>query len=103
MQEYSDEEILNISVQLIKEQVGCRYMQEKIKSDHNFANELLFPKIKNNLKELSCDSFGNYFLQALIEILTFDNINKLFDITQKDFTDICISPHGNFFDADFNK
>ena len=94
LQEYSDEEILNLSVQLIKEQVGCRYMQEKIKSDHNFANELLFPKIKNNLKELSCDSFGNYFLQALIEILTFDNINKLFDITQKDFTDICISPHG---------
>ena len=38
LQEYSDEEILNLSVQLIKEQVGCRYMQEKIKSDHNSTN-----------------------------------------------------------------
>ncbi len=92
--EYSNEEILNLSIELIKEQVGCRFMQEKIKNDHNFANELLFPKIQNNLKELSCDSFGNYFLQAFIEILTFDNINKLFDLIQKDFTDICISPHG---------
>ena len=92
--EYSNEEILNLSIELIKEQVGCRFMQEKIKNDHNFANELLFQKIQNNLKELSCDSFGNYFLQAFIEILTFDNINKLFDLIQKDFTDICISPHG---------
>ena len=69
-------------------------MQEKIKSDHNFANELLFPKIKNNFKELCCDSFGNYFMQAFIEILTFDNINKFFDMTQSEFTDICVSPHG---------
>ena len=92
--EYSNEEILNLSIELIKEQVGCRFMQEKIKNEHNFANELLFQKIQNNLKELSCDSFGNYFLQAFIEILTFDNINKLFDLIQKDFTDICISPHG---------
>ena len=92
--EYSNEEILNSAINLIKEQIGCRFMQEKIKSDHNFANEQLFPKIKNNLKELSCDSFGNYFLQALIEILSFDNMNKLFDITQSDFTNICISPHG---------
>ena len=92
--EYSNEEILNSAINLIKEQIGCRFMQEKIKSDHVFANDLLFPKIKNNLKELCCDSFGNYFLQALIEILSFDNMNKLFDITQGDFTDICISPHG---------
>ena len=92
--EYSNEEILNLSIELIKEQVGCRFMQEKIKNDHNFANELLFPKIQNYLKELSCDSFGNYFLQAFIEILTFDNINKVFDLIQNDFTDICISPHG---------
>ena len=92
--EYTNEEILNLAIPLIKEQAGCRFMQEKIKNEHNFANELLFPKIQNNLKELCCDSFGNYFLQAFIEILTFDNINKLFDLTQKDFTDICISPHG---------
>ena len=56
--EYSNEEILNLSIELIKEQVGCRFMQEKIKNDHNFANELLFPKIQNNLKELFFASFN---------------------------------------------
>ena len=92
--ELTDEEIINISSNLIKDQLGCRFMQEKIKSNHQFANELLFPKIKYNIKDLCCDSFGNYFWQALIDILSFDNINKFFDITQNDFTEICISPHG---------
>ena len=92
--ELTDEEIINMSSNLIKDQLGCRFMQEKIKSNHQFANELLFPKIKYNIKDLCCDSFGNYFWQALIDILSFDNINKFFDITQNDFTEICISPHG---------
>ena len=92
--ELTDEEIINMSSNLIKDQLGCRFMQEKIKSNHQFANELLFPKIKYNIKDLCCDSFGNYFWQALIDILSFDNINQFFDITQKDFTEICISPHG---------
>ncbi len=92
--EYSDEEILNMAVILINDQYGCRFMQEKVKSNHHFANELLFPKIKYNLKEICNDCFGNYFLQILIDILSFDNINKFFDMTQNDFTEICISPHG---------
>ena len=92
--EYTDEEILNFSVQIINDQIGCRFMQEKIRNNHSFANELLFPKIKYNLKEICCDAYGNYFSQALIDILTFDNINMFFDMTQNVFTDICISPHG---------
>ena len=92
--ELTDEEIINMSSSLIKDQLGCRFMQEKIKSNHQFANELLFPKIKYNLKDLCCDNFGNYFLQVLVDILSFDNINKFFDITQNEFTEICISPHG---------
>jgi hypothetical protein len=92
--EYSDEEILNLSVMIIKDQFGCLFMQEKIKSNHQFANELLFPRIKYNLRELCCDNFANYFLQVMIDILSFDNINKFFDMTQNDFTEICISPHG---------
>ena len=92
--ELTDEEILNSPIKIINDQLGCRFMQEKIKSNQNFANELLFPKIKYNLKEICCDNFGNYFLQALIDILSFDNINKFFDMTQNDFTDICVSPHG---------
>ena len=92
--DYSDEEILNLSIKLINDQFGCRFMQEKIKADPNFANEFLFPKIKYNLKELCCDCFGNYFMQLLVDILSFDNINKFFDMTQNVFTEICISPHG---------
>ena len=92
--EYSEEEILNNAINLIKDQYGCRFIQEKIKDNNYFANELLFPRIKYNLKELCCDCFDNYFLQLMIDILSFDNINKFFDMTQNEFTEICISPHG---------
>ena len=52
-------------------------MKNKISSDPNYANEILFPQIKNNLKDLCCDNFGNYFLQSYLDIITFDNLNTL--------------------------
>jgi hypothetical protein len=69
-------------------------LQEKIKSNQYFANEKLLPQIKNNLKELCCDPFGNYFLQVLIDALSYENMNIFLDLIQKDFTNICICPHG---------
>ena len=92
--DYTEDELLQYAIPLIKDQSGCRFLQEKIKSNQYFANENLFPTIKNNIKELACDPFGNYFLQVLIEVLTYDNINILLDLIQTDFTYICICPHG---------
>ena len=31
--------------------------------------------MKNNLKELCCDPFGNYFLQVLLDTLSYENMN----------------------------
>ena len=92
--DYTDDELLQYAIPLIKDQSGCRFLQEKIKSNQYFANEQLFPTIKNNIKELACDPFGNYFLQVLIEVLTYDNVNILLDLIQNGFTYICICPHG---------
>ena len=92
--EYSEEEILNLSILLIKDKLGSLFMEKKIKLNFHFANELLFPKIKYNLKELCCHSDGNYFIQIILDVLSFDNINKFFDLTQSEFTEICISHYG---------
>ena len=91
---YNDIQIAKMATSLIRNQEGCRYLQKKIKNDPNFANNILFHEIKNNIKELSCDPFGNYFFQLLIDILNFDNINSFLDYTQKDFIYICTSRHG---------
>ena len=92
--DYTDDELLQYSIILIKDQSGCRFLQEKIKINQNFANEKLFQGIKYYLKELSCDPFGNYFLQVLLDILTYDNLDEFLNFIQKDFLYICISPHG---------
>ena len=92
--DYTDEEILQYAIPLIKDQSGCRFLQEKLKSNKYFVNEQLFPTIKDNLKELACDSFGNYFLQVLLDILSYDNLIKILDLFKKDFTSICTCSHG---------
>ena len=92
--DYTDEEILQYAIPLIKDQSGCRFLQEKLKSNKYFVNEQLFPTIQDNLKELACDSFGNYFLQVLLDILSYDNLIKILDLFKKDFTIICTCSHG---------
>ena len=92
--EYTEEELLKYAIPLIKDQSGCRFLQEKIKTNQYFANDKLFPEIKYNIKELGCDPFGNYFLQVLIEVLSYENVNLFLDLIQKDFTSVCICPHG---------
>ena len=92
--DYTDDELLEYAIPLIKDQSGCRFLQDKIKINPNFVNDKLFPKIENNIKELCCDPFGNYFLQVLIDILSFTNVDKLLSLIKNDFTNICICPHG---------
>ena len=92
--DYTEEELLQYAIPLIKDQSGCRFLQEKLKSNKYFVNEKLFPHIQNNLKELACDSFGNYFLQVLLDILSYDNLIKILDLFKKDFTSICTCSHG---------
>ena len=92
--EYTDEELIQYAIPLIKDQSGCRFLQDKIKNNQYFGNEQLFPKIKSNIKELGCDPFGNYFLQVLIEVLNYDNLNALLNLVKKEFTNLCICPHG---------
>ena len=92
--EYTEDELILYAIPLIKDQSGCRFLQDKIKNNQYFGNEKLFPKLKSNIKELACDPFGNYFLQVLIEILNYDNLNELLNLVKKEFTNICICPHG---------
>ena len=92
--EYNEMELGKAAHILLKDQEACRYLQDKIKNNPDLANKIIFPEIKNNIKELSCDPFGNYFFQLVVDILSFENINSFLDLTQKDFIDICNSPHG---------
>ena len=92
---YTYNNCINTPILIIKDKFGCIIMKNKIASDQKYANEILFSQIKNDLKDLCCDNFGNYFLQTFLDIITFDNLNEFLDLISKDFFDICISPQGS--------
>ena len=79
---------------LIKDKFGCIMMKNKILSDPNYANEILFHQIKNDLRDLCCDNFSNYFLQSFLDIINFDNLNSFLNSINNNLAEICISPHG---------
>ena len=92
--EYSDEDIIKYAIPLIKDQSGCRFLQERIKLNKSFMIEKLFPAIQSHLYELGCDAFGNYFLQALIDIFSVDNLTLFLDLIRNFFTKMCTDQHG---------
>ena len=92
--EYSDDDILKYAIPLIKDQSGCRFLQEKLRSSQTFMVEKLFPLIQNNLFELGCDAFGNYFLQALIDIFPYEKLDILLDLIKNDLINMCINQFG---------
>ena len=91
----NDKELVKDSLQLIKTQIGFRILQDKINSDSKFANELLFPEFKNNLKEICCDLFGNYLIQSLLEKLTLENIDIFLTLIQDNLYEICLTENGS--------
>ena len=92
--EYTEDDLIKYAIPLIKDQSGCRFLQEKIKSNENFMENKLFPSIKNDIFELGCDAFGNYFLQALLDIFSYENLNLFLDLIKNKFKDMCTNQHG---------
>ena len=72
-----DENLINNCVTLCKEQIECRLLQKKIDEDPSLASNVIYEKIKDKVQEISCDQFGNYFMQKVIENLNFDQVKEL--------------------------
>ena len=92
----NDMKIVANAENLLREQNGCRFVQEKINSSPKFANEILFPYLckSDQLINLISDQFGNYFFQAMLLILTNENFENFLRIISKDIFKVSISPYG---------
>ena len=80
---------------LIKTPFGFQFLKEKSLNDHKFANEILFPKMKDNLKDICIDLFGNCLMQILLDILTYDNIDAFISYTNEFLYNICLTEPGS--------
>ena len=91
----NDNIIAKNALNLIRTQSGCHLLKEKSISNHSFANDLLFPEIKNNLKEICCNFIPNSLIKTLIDILSYDNIDLFLTLTQNSLYDICLTESGS--------
>ena len=92
---YSENELIEDCVNLCKEQTECRYLQKKISENPKLAYEIIYPKIKDKIIELSCDQFGNYFIQKVIENLKIEQISELLQKKiSNQFRALCFNQHG---------
>ena len=80
---------------LVKTQSGCQLLKEKIIEDHKFANEIFFQKIKNYLKDICIDFFGNTLMKVLLDVLNYDNINEFLSNIEESLYDICLTEPGS--------
>ena len=74
----------NDYINLSKTQSGCQILIKRIISEPNFANEILLPNIKNELKEICTDIFGSPMIKILLLNLNQQSID-LFLNSIKDY------------------
>lgn len=92
--EYTERELLKKACFMTKQQKGCRFLQDKIKNNPRFANEFINPEFLQDISDLTKDTFGNYFIQKLLEELSPENINLFMESIKNDFGTIAINSHG---------
>ena len=78
---------------LIKDQIGCRYLQKVIDDNPEFSNNL-FQMLINNIESMCTDLFGNYVIQKLIINLNSSNFEKITRIILNKFRHISTSNYG---------
>ena len=89
------EEIIQNCYIICKNQTGCRFLQRKIDENPKISSELIYTIISDKIRELTLDSFGNYFIQIIIEQLTINQIKELLnEQISENFLEICLNPHG---------
>ena len=88
-----------ISPFLIMDQNSSRLLQNKLRKDQKYTNDVFFPYLHQNYSEkefinLICDQFGNYLFQVVLDVLSIENLEIFLNIIQNNFYEIGINSFG---------
>ena len=93
-EKFPKEEIIKNCLFFYKNQKGCRYLQQLLDENHKLASQKIYYLIKNKIKEISLDSFGNYFIQKVIKYLNNNQIKEILYSINDSFLEISFNQHG---------
>lgn len=80
---------------LLKDQIGCKYLQEKLETDTIKAVYYFYPALLPNLLFLIKDSFANYFIQRICSYLNEEQIEIMLYILKPEIFQICSDTYGS--------
>ena len=86
----------NNYVNLTLTQSGSKFLQEKILLDNEFANDILYQEIKNNLKEICHNIYGASLIRVLLKQLRYENLDSFLSLINNDIYDICLTEYGSY-------
>ena len=72
-------EIVKLLPIMVKEQLGCRFLQNKMMLDTFFAEKIIIPNINEYLLEVINNQFGNYLIQKILEVVSKEPFSYLFN------------------------
>lgn len=80
-----------------KDQYGCRSLQKKLEGGNPEEIQFIFSELKEHVRELMVDQFGNYLMQKFFEICNEQQMNQLLLLVISDdraLLAICLDMHG---------
>ena len=80
---------------LLKDQLGSKFLQEKLDSDTQKALSYFYPALLPHILILIKDSFANYFIQKVLYYLNDEQIEYILTIISPEFFGICCDNHGS--------
>ena len=86
-------ELIKNSVEICKEQSGCRLIQKKIEEQPEIASKIL-NNLFQNILEIVNNSFGNYLIQKLFDYMNKEQFLQFIALIQIDLYQICINSFG---------
>ena len=90
-----ENEIIENCANLCKKQIDCRYLQKIIDDNPSLASDIFYDKIKDKFLDISCDQFGNYFMQKIVTYLKPDHIHEiLYKKVSSQFRSLSFNQHG---------
>ncbi|MCQ2819640.1 MAG: hypothetical protein MJ252_20440 [archaeon] len=86
-------EVLKNSNMLSKDQMGCRYLQKKIKEQPEIVPKILNNALQN-ITEIITDCFGNYLIQKLFDYMDEQQFYQLLSLIKMSILEICENSYG---------
>lgn len=81
--------ILNI----ISDQHECRNLQSQLQHDPSFVHQIL-PQILQHFVILSCDPYGNYLIQKVIECINQESLTSIIEMANQNFLILSLHKFG---------